>query len=148
MKLKTHIFFLNFYVHIFIFIFYFSQNCRNLFKMQFPITMRVKCHCEIPQQSISILIGNKSKKSKLLLLNLRYYYQLGIYIYIILFYFIFDILGSNQQHMPQEDFKYVDLACIFENVIPTRQLSISKFCPMMRFKKIKIKMQMKFFVRF
>ncbi len=37
--------------------------------------------------------------------------------------------------MPQEDFRYVDLAGIFENVISTRQLSISKFCPIMKFKK-------------
>jgi hypothetical protein len=37
--------------------------------------------------------------------------------------------------MPQEDFRYVNLAGIFENVIPTRQLSISKFCPIMKFKK-------------
>jgi len=31
--------------------------------------------------------------------------------------------------MPQEDFRYVDLAGIFENVISTRQLSISKKNP-------------------
>jgi hypothetical protein len=41
--------------------------------------------------------------------------------------------------MPQEDFRYVGLAGIFENVIPTRQLSISKFCPIMKFKKKKKK---------
>jgi len=41
--------------------------------------------------------------------------------------------------MPEEDFRYVDLAGIFENVISTRQLSISKFCPIMKFKKKKKK---------
>lgn len=41
--------------------------------------------------------------------------------------------------MPQEDFRYVGLAGIFENVIPTRQLSISKFCPIMKFQKKKKK---------
>jgi hypothetical protein len=43
--------------------------------------------------------------------------------------------------MPQEDFRYVDLARIFENVILTRQLSISKFCPMMKFKILKNKIK-------
>jgi hypothetical protein len=39
----------------------------------------------------------------------------------------------------------VDLADIFENVIPTRQLSISKFCLIMKFKKKKKKSENKVF---
>jgi hypothetical protein len=50
--------------------------------------------------------------------------------------------------MPQEDFRYVDLAGIFENVIPTRQLSISKFLPNNEIQKRRRRVKMKRFVRF